>query len=209
MGRKWLWAVSFMLLFCISCKDNRKQVRKDLEELPSQPIELCIEHMQVWKDGWNTDPPHGHKGLKLIIYSDSTVCSSCRLRNIHLWDDWVIKTEAYRDILDICFIFSPTLKDINNFRLAMRTYAPDYPVYVDSLSIFRKANPHLPTPPVPHLPSGRGQPRGAGRQPAGERKDRGAVLEDREGKVRRETLTLPSLAKADEAVSCERAEKER
>ena len=178
MGRKWLWAVSFMLLFCISCKDNRKQVRKDLEELPSQPIELCIEHMQVWKDGWNTDPPHGHKGLKLIIYSDSTVCSSCRLRNIHLWDDWVIKTEAYRDILDICFIFSPTLKDINNFRLAMRTYAPDYPVYVDSLSIFRKANPHLPTPPVPHLPSGRGQPRGAGRQPAGERKDRGAVLED-------------------------------
>ena len=92
----------------------------------------------------------------------------------------------------------------------MRTYAPDYPVYVDSLSIFRKANPHLPNnPPVPHLPSGRGQPRGAGRQPAGERKDRGAVLEDREGKVRRETLTLPSLAKADEAVSCGRAEKER
>ena len=150
MGRKWLWAVSFMLLFCISCKDNRKQVRKDLEELPSQPIELCIEHMQVWKDGWNTDPPHGHKGLKLIIYSDSTVCSSCRLRNIHLWDDWVIKTEAYRDILDICFIFSPTLKDINNFRLAMRTYAPDYPVYVDSLSIFRKANPHLPHNPLFH-----------------------------------------------------------
>ena len=204
-------AVAGMLFVNHACMNrNVNAMREEIDKLKRGTISLplmqmkCI-HQDLWHDASEKRP------LKLVVYSDSSACSSCAVSQLYTWIDLMRESEPYQGKFGYHFIFCPKTNDKANVELAIMALQHfKHPVFIDTANVFERSNPHLPNnPPVPHLPSGRGQPRGAGRQPAGERKDRGAVLEDREGKVRRETLTLPSLAKADEAVSCGRAEKER
>ena len=91
-----------------------------------------------------------YTGLKLVVYSDSTVCSSCKLKNMHLWDDFLEKLVHYSDRVQCYFIFAPSNKKMYDAKLTLRTYSPNYPVFIDTLRIFEKENPHLSKNPRLH-----------------------------------------------------------
>ena len=139
-----------MLLFCFSCIGEDAQLRKEIEMFQSHPVLLCVDKMLALKDGQDTVVSHRDDVMKMVVYTDSTVCSSCRLQNIYLWDELLEKTNCYGDRLDFYFIFSPSDKNMDNFRLTMRTYAPDNFVYVDTMGIFELQNPHLSPNPMMH-----------------------------------------------------------
>lgn len=139
-----------ILLFCFSCMGKEEQLREEIKMFQSRPVSLCVDKMLVLKDGRDTVVSRRDGVMRMVVYTDSTICSSCRLQNIHLWDDLLEEASYYEESLDFYFIFSPTRKDMDSFRLTMRTYAPDNIVYVDTLGLFAKQNPYLSSNPVMH-----------------------------------------------------------
>lgn len=133
----------FTALTCLSC-GNRRRTEAQLEMLRSRPVVLSTERMRCLKDGLDTAVVHRDRALKFVVYTDSTVCASCRLRNMHLWDDFLEETAPYGDRLQLYFLFCPRTSDLRSLRIALRTYSPDCPVYVDTAHVFERANPHLP-----------------------------------------------------------------
>lgn len=147
---KWCKVCIPILLFCFSCISKEEQLREEIKMFQSHSVFLCVEKMFALKEGRDTAVTHRKNSMKMVVYTDSTICSSCRLQNIHLWDDLLEEASYYEENLDFYFIFSPARKDMDSFRLTMRTYAPDNIVYVDTLGLFVKQNPYLPSNPVMH-----------------------------------------------------------
>lgn len=139
---------SFCFLF-FSCS-KKGQVKVELEILQSQAITVCLDSMECVQRGQNIDSKIVEQAFKWVVYADSSVCSSCKLSEMYKWDDLLRKVEKYRDRLKFYFIFSPSSENRRAFDWTVRTYAPEYPIYIDTLGIFERSNSHLPHNPIFH-----------------------------------------------------------
>ena len=132
-----------MALACLSCNDN-KALKSDMELLRSRPVVVNIDSMRCLIDGCDTVMSLRQDAMTFVVYTDSSVCSTCRLKNIHLWDDILEEAKGYGDALQFCFIFAPKKEDVKSFELVISTYSPDCPVFVDTMGIFERDNRHIP-----------------------------------------------------------------
>ena len=123
-------------------------MENDLERLYSNPVVLCLDSMKCMPMEGTTDLRM--HGLKLVVYSDSLVCSSCKVNELYKWDDLLRKAEAYENLLKIFFVFSPSASNRLALDWLIGTYMPDYPVYVDTLGVFERNNPQIPSNPMMH-----------------------------------------------------------
>ena len=146
-----LIGVLFILLCFLSCTDKKK-VKDEIMQLQSYPIRLSFDKMQCMWNGEDTtvskkvyEPP-----LKLVVYSDTSACSSCKLKTMHLWDEFIKELQPYSKNASLLFIFSPAKKDLDRFYLSMKTMAPLLPMYVDTIGIFAHDNPHVPQNAIYH-----------------------------------------------------------
>ena len=132
-----------MLLF-FAC-GNRQKIAKELSQLQSECIvlpkqsQLTIQGKDtVWMDFMRDGR------LKLLVYTDSTGCSSCTINKMYMWDSLIEYSKVYKGNLKFYFIFSPGKQDEESVRIALQSHAFDYPVLIDTLGEFEKLNPHLP-----------------------------------------------------------------
>ena len=89
--------------------------------------------------------------LKLVVYSDSTECSTCMVEKIHVWDSLLLKTMKYEPQFKIFFIFSPTKKQRHDVEFLLRTRQFSYPVFLigqeyfhNTIRIFQQTKYYTP-----------------------------------------------------------------
>lgn len=133
-------AVASLFLSC----DGDKKVKPGLELLRSRPVVLKTDSMRCLVDGRDTAMSLRQDAMTFVVYTDSSVCSTCRLKNIHLWDDILEEAKVYGDALQFCFIFAPKKEDMRSFELVISTYSPECPVFVDTMGVFERSNRHIP-----------------------------------------------------------------
>lgn len=140
-----------MSLLC-SCMDKTDILREEITEMKSYPIILPLDKMHCWWFGRDTlCNNETSEMIKFVIYSDSIKCSSCALKDMYRWDDYIKRIRKFYDgELEMFFIFNPSRKDWKSFYLIMKTTPPAMSVYVDTLGIFECLNPHLPNNPMFH-----------------------------------------------------------
>lgn len=135
-----------LLLIAITtaCSEKAK-LKRELLQLQSERIVLPIDEMRMLVDGRDTLlPDFANCPLKLIVYSDSSDCSSCMLEKIHVWDSVLLKTVEYDKQFEVFFIFSPTKKQRHDVEFILKKRHLHYPVFLDISGKFSKYNSHIP-----------------------------------------------------------------
>lgn len=130
--------LSFLLFGC------RKTIEEDIVLMQSSPFKLNIDSLFCVKLAHDTfvEPEVSGK-IKIVIFSDSTICSPCAIKSIGSWDHYIQLSQNSKGGLQLFFIFVQNKKNINSLLYTLKEYFFDYPVYVDTLGIFQKDNPHL------------------------------------------------------------------
>jgi hypothetical protein len=96
-------------------------------------------------DGRDTIMPiTGAEQVRMVIFYDSTVCSSCKVSQIWNWEKVITTSKALRGKFAPVFIFSPGEGNVAQLKVSLRTYPFEWPVFIDSTGEFVKQNPHIP-----------------------------------------------------------------
>jgi len=129
------------LLLCIGGCSN-KRIREALESFLSQEVSFpsTLICCSGGTDGVN---PLRDSIPKLIIYVDSTQCSSCRVSHlseyIPLYDD-ALRSGRYT----LAIILSPPVSEYGHIAHLLELYKYPFPVYLDKDHSFRKENGFIP-----------------------------------------------------------------
>lgn len=118
--------------------------------MQANSIVLPLNEMNCILKGNDTLFSSSTKGLKYVVYSDTSSCSYCDLGKVLKWNKILKSSGQYSDDISFCFIFHPSLEKFSNFNFHLRTLEIPIPVYVDTLGIFERVNPQIPSNPVLH-----------------------------------------------------------
>ena len=86
----------------------------------------------------------------MVVYVDSVVCSSCRLKEMYKWDDFLSKLESVSSQIKVFFIFATSYDNIRKLKISAKTLPNSFPIYMDTTNIFLRMNPHIPHNPMFH-----------------------------------------------------------
>lgn len=142
-----------LILFLVSCLlfSCKQDIKQEILRLQSQKIVIPTDAMLQQINGRDTTIDNiFDKSLKLVVYSDSSVCSSCALKAMNEWGSFIQKVNKSQGKLQLFFIFSPRRRETIQVKSAVASNALDYPVFIDTMKIFAKSNPHLPKNPLLH-----------------------------------------------------------
>jgi hypothetical protein len=121
-----------------------------------------MRQMVGWRDSVVLDPTAG--AARLVVWTDSVACSSCRLGNMFQYDEIIgyrggtetgagnanetsgddVETRTEEGFEPI-FIFSPPRVKIDEVLLTLERTRFDYPVFIDEKGLFPATNPHIPS----------------------------------------------------------------
>lgn len=128
----------------VSCNGNRG-IEENLYDMCSHPINLCLEEMQCRNKYGDTIFVDSVKPLyRMVVYVDSSACSSCTLDKMYVWNKSIEKARKQGNRLRYVFIVAPKPEQLEDAYLSIESNGLESPVYVDTAYVFRKANPHLP-----------------------------------------------------------------
>lgn len=144
MVRNVLLLVIFILLASCAQEDS---IRKDIIRLKSHPVRLDLSNMVCIEDDLDT---LSHRKmtpclLKLVVYLDSTKCSSCYVKTMYRWKEISSALSSYKGKIQSFFIFSPKSGQRESLYLAIKGAHLSMSVYVDTTNVFSRLNPHLPS----------------------------------------------------------------
>lgn len=133
----------FVLFFYLS--GCRNQIKNEIKQMQSQRFNIDTKQMIQTVNGKDTII-HFKKDhiLKLVIFTDSTSCTSCAMKQMYHWDPFIDKAYKSNHMLQLMFVFSPKKNEIDLLNKSLKIAIYDYPIYIDTLSVFEKMNPHLP-----------------------------------------------------------------
>ncbi len=81
---------------------------------------------------------------RLVVYYDSTECSSCRLKTLYEWDSLIDSVSSSGHKVDFYFVFNVPTQRVEEVKAAIVTYASNLSVYLDTTGVFERMNPNLP-----------------------------------------------------------------
>lgn len=130
-----------LLMFFLGCM---KDVKKDIILMKSVPFELNIDDLTCVKLSHDTiKNTESRELLKIVVFSDSTVCSPCEIKALTAWNHYMQLVQRSEGKLQLYFIFASNKKDAKSLLYTLKEYFIDYPVYIDTRGVFQQNNPHL------------------------------------------------------------------
>jgi len=136
------------LIFCtvlfssfLSC--GRYDTLRKMKEMRSAPVNLDLTHMECWQNDsllkcrpWESIP------LKLCVYVSPDHCTSCYLKKMFQWEDFLEMEKAKK--FYIYYIFTPQDGCEETFHKFFFQAELDHPFYLDKKKEFLSLNPHIP-----------------------------------------------------------------
>jgi hypothetical protein len=133
-----LTAFTFLVFSC-----KHREVKKEMLRFMGQEIVFPrMEGIIGGKDTLLTYFLDG--GLRLVVFYDPALCSSCHVGRMPAWQDMIDHAEETQGALKIIFVFSPATAGYGELRSALYAYPIDYPVFIDVAGEFQRLNPSLP-----------------------------------------------------------------
>jgi hypothetical protein len=130
----------FLSLIFVSCKDTKTvEAKHILKEWIGKTIlfpEIESTYYVVGKDSLNyiSETSTISKDYKILLYIDSTGCTSCRLR-LYIWKTYI---EEFDSKIDFLFYFQPKSEKELSSLLENEQFA--YPVYIDNKGELNRLN---------------------------------------------------------------------
>ena len=141
-----IFSLLFSIFLCVGCKSSKEKIEDTINQMKSTPVSIPFSYMSCWiNDTIQIDRPWENAKLKLVVYTDTSSCSKCTLKQMYLWNDFVELEKKYKNDFYIFFVFQ-TNPGINSKKLALDFDLIEFNhlIYVDSLSMFSSDNPHIP-----------------------------------------------------------------
>ena len=124
--------IFILSLVCLLFSCTEKNIKREILQLQSQKILIPTDSMLHQINGRDTILGNTFdKSIKLVVYSDSSICSSCALQALNKWDSFIQKANKSQGKLQLFFIFSPRKREVIQVKNMIATYALDYPVFID------------------------------------------------------------------------------
>lgn len=137
--------ITTSLLFA-SC-DRNAELRKVVQMMYGHKVIIPESKLHIVNEyqGTTKEAP-----FSLVVYIDSTVCSSCQVRELDKWNTFLSGKWNKSNNIRPYFIFHPSEKDMDILRFTIKSQEFSFPIYLDSIGIFEKRNRFLPTNPIFH-----------------------------------------------------------
>ena len=143
MNRRKIIPCLLMMLFSvfvISCKD-KNSIREEVMELESSVINVELDSFLCLKD--NAILKERKPLLRLVEYIDSAECVPCAISKLTRWEQYIRKLRDYNDFQFMVIIEKNKTEklseqDVNYLK------GLSFPVYIDSLYVFKRQNPQIP-----------------------------------------------------------------
>lgn len=136
---------SFIFLFLlplITTGCSRGAIKKMLMTYYSQEVKFPSQLTKVPETAMNTHSINDSIP-KMVIYIDSTECSSCRIGHLSEYESLAVECTRNGPYL-LVIILSPLEKDYEYTRHLLESYNNPFPVYLDKNHSFRKENAFIP-----------------------------------------------------------------
>lgn len=142
-----------LLSFLGGCKSSQDDIKNNIESMMAKPVTIPYSKMLLWtKDSMQSHNSHIHCDYKLVVYMDSTHCTECALKGMHLWNDFYQMERKYEGRFRLIFIVQASKKsNAQIIASAFQHYGVEYPMYIDSANVFSSMNPHVPSEDMYHV----------------------------------------------------------
>lgn len=135
----YLFVITFLLCCC-----NDMRLKDSLNLLYSKKIEIPTNLRTTYNGKDSLMNEMFENKFKLIVYFDSTGCSSCNISKMYMWKPLLKYVEKNKRKIEVFFIFYPAKNKIGPTITTLLSNPIDYPILLDTLGEFEKLNPHLP-----------------------------------------------------------------
>ena len=132
----------YLALISTSCVEQRK-VRKIMSEFVETEIVIPDDLECIYKRNISGIRKDTLKPNKLIVFYDTSDCSSCRIS--HLIDLYPIYDMADTSGFSVLTIFSPKPEDVKDVILQLTIADHLMPIYVDATGEFNRLNQNIPS----------------------------------------------------------------
>ena len=130
-----------MSLLQISCVENCKLKSKMANFMKSE-IMIPKDMESIFHDEVSIIDDNSLKPLKVIVYYDSLMCTSCKISGLSHFKPLCEMSDT--SDFSILFIFSPRKSEMEITRLQLLIANFDYPIYLDVNGTFARCNESIP-----------------------------------------------------------------
>lgn len=144
-----------MSLSMESCR-NQESIEKTILSMSQQPVILPLEEMdcctpEISQHHWYeplVNVERNESAYKLVVFTDSTQCSSCFIGHLSIWNDLLEWEDS--GLLDFIFIVEPKFGEHQRIAELLHSSILNHSVYLDTYNSFRLSNPQLPQNSIYH-----------------------------------------------------------
>ena len=142
-------SVLYILCLLVSLQScgNDKHIKQEIEQMMSNPINLCDKQMKRYICGHEVNDSNDfhHKYLQLL-FVDSATCSPCVWNQMPLWQEFADSVRNQNTDVSFAFVFHTKSSNKDRF---LETMCKDtlfhYPIFLDTAGVFIKNNPNIPS----------------------------------------------------------------
>lgn len=128
---------------CVACflyLLTTPKIPQDIQSVMGSKIDLCLNDMMVIGDSTRVK----NKGKKIVVFTDSTQCATCRLYAIGQWKPFMDSMDQNLKDIDYIFIFQPSKDNTQAVIDKVKDIELETCIYIDVNGIFLKKNPQVP-----------------------------------------------------------------
>lgn len=138
-------SISALLLCC-----NGASIQQKLDIMQAVPVNLDLDHMECWQNDSLLDSrPWEDTPLKLCVYVSPENCTSCYLKKMFQWDDFIEMEKVGK--FYIFFIFTPQDGCEDDFHRFFYQVRLNHPFYLDKRKEFLTKKPQIPKETMFHI----------------------------------------------------------
>ena len=136
-------------VLCLGCNGKGSiEIEKELKKVIGAKLVLNCDRMHCVKRNEGKKMVCG-KRMKIVVYSDSTVCSTCELNKLRTWENDMFGNVADESIY-VCFIFQSGSSQYMKLCDKLNSFDIEHDLYVDTANVFQTDNPDVPTSKMLH-----------------------------------------------------------
>lgn len=142
----------FGTMVICGCEHRQSKFEHKMRLMRSQKVNIPFNAMSCWiNDSMQCSRPWENASMKLVVYTDSSQCSTCTLKHMSLWSDFVKLENKYNNQFQLVFIMETRSGTASKLVPFFRQTALNHPMYIDSTGVFIKTNPHIPSERMFHV----------------------------------------------------------
>ncbi|MBE6332723.1 MAG: hypothetical protein E7070_10525 [Bacteroidales bacterium] len=117
--------------------------------MKSIPVVIPTDKMIYWEPDEYVDTHHNENKYRLVVYTDSTQCSSCFISHLSDWYEFLsLERNGH---LSVTFIIEPPKSQYEETIERIKKKQFLHAIYIDSDCQFRENNPQIPQERIYHI----------------------------------------------------------